>query len=155
MRTARPRSWRAEAAALAVGAAAYATSGCVDKRCDPTSGAYGAAAGEGALVDANTWETTPARDVPWLFFGPERLWTFDLRSLAGPRDVVNVEPYVSESEHPWESGQNFAVAGGNLAEFRIAEPGVLEVRNNTCATYYLRLVVELAPATAATDAGAD
>ena len=127
------------------------TTACQDTRCDGSEATYGLTPGEGSLVDDETWQSTPLSG-PWLEFGPERVWTFDLRGVAGPREILEVLAYVSEAEEP-NGGDaaprgraSFAVAGGNLAVMRLVEPGVFTVRNATCARYFVRVTARLGPA---------
>jgi hypothetical protein len=144
----------------ALATSALGSTACMDTRCDGSTATYGLQAGEGSRVDADTWQSTPMAG-PWLDFGAERVWTIDLRGSVGPREVVEIVPYVSESKEPNAPGdasvQNFAVGGGNLAVIRIVEPGLFTVRNATCGSYYLRVVAHFAPGGAAvdSDAGAD
>lgn len=128
--------------------------GCTDLRCEGSYVAYGRGENEGAAVGPTSWESTPFEG-KWLDFSHERLITFELQEKVGNRRIISVTPYISASDIPSQNNGNFTVASGNLAVIQVVAPGWFTVRNDTCADYYVRVVVELepeAPVTANADA---
>lgn len=95
------------------------------------------------MVDANTWESTPL-DADWIPFTRQRVVFVQMNGLAGRTPSV-ILPYVSADKNPIRTGSNWVIAPGNLAEQSGAGPGSITVRNNTCADYFLRLVVTAPP----------
>lgn len=124
-------------------AALLAQTGCFGRQCDGDFQSYGGKPGEGRLLDPDTWETT-SFDGKWLGFPHRRTWVFDTSAL-GPRAPESVIAYVSAQETPNELGGNFTVGGGNLVTYTVAKPGSLWVTNDTCADYYIRVVVKAPP----------
>ena len=137
--------------------------GCYGHICDGDVVIYGRNANEGHLINADTWEST-AVDARWLDFPKQRVYQFELHDLG---DRLPVEPiaYVSAQADPEHEGGNFVLAAGNLAEFSSPEKGKIVVKNDTCADYFVRVVVQAPPRpsapttpaapTAAPDAGSD
>jgi len=106
----------------------------------------------GDPVDRDTYETGPIRS-PWLPFPHQRTYTIHPRGLE-KRIIDEIIPYVSPVREPVEAGDvdNFTVGSGNIAELRLRfSDNAIVVHNDTCADYYLRVVVHAAPET---DAGA-
>jgi hypothetical protein len=133
---------------VGVTAGMLAMPGCYGENCNATSGAYGREPGEGRMIDANTWESSPI-DGKWLHFPSQHIWYFDVPAW-GDRKPFNVLPYISPVEdpnvfHPERAPQNFTSGGGNLTELSGVDTNRLVVRNGTCAEYFLRVVVELPP----------
>jgi hypothetical protein len=118
--------------------------GCYGRNCEGETQIYGRTAGQGRLVSADLWESSPI-DGRWLDFPKQRVYIFELEEL-GDREPQLIVPYVSAVPDPLhdESGQ-FTVAGGNLAEIFGAQKGRIGVKNGTCADYFLRVVVQAAP----------
>lgn len=138
--------------------------GCYGRNCDGTSGTYGREPGEGAMIDEDTWESTPI-DGKWLHFSSGHTWFFDVPAF-GERKPFKIQTYISPIEEPnvYGAGKpsgNFSEGGGNLTELSGVDKNRLVVRNGTCAEYFLRVVVELPPkptgviAPADVDASAD
>jgi hypothetical protein len=127
---------------VVMGAASIA-SGCYGHNCDGDLLVFGRVPGEGQLVDANTWQSSPI-DQAWLPFPKQRTWIFELRELGDRVPAVPLA-YVSAESDPLHSAAGFTLGAGNIAELSGAEKGRLVVHNGTCADYYLRVVVEAAP----------
>jgi len=66
--------------------------------------------------------------------------------VLGNRVPELIVPYVSASQNPLAAIDNFTVGAGNIAEISGATNGAVSVKNDTCADYYLRLVVLTGPA---------
>jgi hypothetical protein len=130
---------------------ALGAGGCFNRNCDGDFVFYGGKPDEGRLRDPDTWETT-AFDGKWLPFPHKRTWVLDTSAL-GTRPPESVIAYISAQETPNEVGSNFTVGGGNLVIFTVAKPGTLWVTNDTCADYFIRVVVNASPAPAPADAG--
>lgn len=119
-------------------------SGCYGHNCDGDVLVWGRNAGEGRLLSADLYESSPIDGV-WLDFPKQRAWIFDLHDL-GDRVPQVITPYVSAQADPnHEPGGNFAVAAGNLAEISGVTKGQVVVHNGTCADYFLRVTVQAAP----------
>jgi hypothetical protein len=128
---------------LAVAGAALVSPGCYGHNCDGAFVTYGADAGEGHMIDENTWESN-APSKPWLPFPRQRYYLFDLHALGG-RTPALVVPYVSAQSSPGATGADFTVGSGNLTLLFNAQPNRIDVKNDSCSDYFLRLVVSAAP----------
>jgi hypothetical protein len=137
--------------AAALGAASVVTplgaSGCFTNQCDGDFQAYPG----GALVDGNTWQTTPITGA-WLSFPAKRTWHFDTSALGRMPSEVLV--WVSTVPNPNEGTSSFAQAAGNLALIHGVTEKELFVTNDSCAEMYLRVVVRATAASTSADAGA-
>jgi len=136
-------------------------SGCYGDQC--IGDAMDVGNGRGRLVSEDTWESNPQDDdAGWYQYRHERAFVFHPQGLEG-RAILGVTPYISSDRRPNELGQGrqFTVASGNLAEIRIdaaaspTDPPTIVVLNDTCAEYWLRIVVTAYPKTdgGAMDAG--
>lgn len=124
--------------------AAVVAPACYGHNCDGLTGTFGANAGEGELLDDNTWESSPV-DGTWIDFSRQRAWIFNLHALGNRKPDI-VTAYVSAQQNPFNEGGQFAQAAGNLAEIWGATNGTVTVHNGTCADYFVRVVVQSAPA---------
>jgi len=130
--------------------------GCYGRNCEGSVEVFGADAGQGIMLDEDTWASSKL-DERWLAFPSQRYYIFDIRALGGRTPEV-VIPYLSGSPEPTKNGGNFTIGAGNLAELFSVSPNRVDVKNDTCSDYYLRLVVQmppLPPATPELDGGAD
>jgi hypothetical protein len=119
-------------------------SGCYGHNCDGDVQTFGHDPGQGELLSADLWESSPIDGV-WLDFPRARLWIFDLHDL-GDRTPQVIIPYVSAQANPNnEPGGNFTSAAGNLAEISGVANNQVVIHNGTCADYFLRLTVQAAP----------
>jgi len=118
-------------------------SGCYGHNCDGDVQVYGRNSGEGRLLSADLWESSPI-DGAWLSFPKQRVWIFEINDI-GDREPQIITPYVSAQENPSGEGANFTTAAGNLAEISSVQKGRMVVKNGTCADYFLRVVVLAAP----------
>ena len=117
--------------------------GCYGHNCDGDAQVFGRTPGEGRLVAADTWESNPI-DGDWIPFTKQRVWYFEMRDL-GDRTPALILPYISAEQNPVRDNGNWTLGSGNLAEQSGAGPGRIAIKNNTCADYYIRLVVEASP----------
>lgn len=125
--------------------------GCFAQNCNQSYQLWGRDAGEGRLVDENTWESNPA-DGRWLDFPHERLWELDLHDL-GDREPRLVIPYLSGNPTPNQTNDTSVIATGNIAEISGQTKGRVFVHNGTCADYFLRVVVVAGPRPPELDGG--
>ncbi len=121
-------------------------------------------------MDAHTWESTRLGGT-WLDFPGERgifLNLVDATQLVpgDPSTTINGEiyevvVYISTSNHPDTDGTQFTIAGGNLAIIKNFPPTHVFVQNDTCADYFVKVVVHAEPRdagvgdTGAVDSAAD
>ena len=123
---------------------------------------------DGELVGPDTWESSPITGT-WVHYGPQDALQVQIPAFAN-RTVVDTQVFLSPAPQPEDSvGDNYAEASGNLAEFQyvgtgpgagdfVGEPVLgFRVLNGTCADYYARVLVVVAPLDAdagSADAGA-
>ena len=131
--------------------------GCAGSDCDADVQTLPTCAGE--PIDANHWESGPVTGT-YLDFHGERTWVLDPSGWMGSRKPFDFEAYLAFDAQPnAEGGDGFAQSAGNLAEFTVSKVGdgwQVQVLNDTCAQYYLRVVLSYpAMASASGDAGSD
>jgi hypothetical protein len=155
-------------AASVLGLFLAGTEACTTTACNGSSLLYTA----GDLPDgANTWESTPI-DGNWIHYAPSVTVHVEIPELAN-RTVINTQVFLSPVFDPnavppaGGAPNNYAEASGNLAEIeqvltQFGDPSgpnagkqvlSLEVLNGTCAEYYARILVIVAPEAA--DAGTE
>jgi hypothetical protein len=127
---------------VSISAVALLAPGCYGRNCEGSVATYGGDAGEGRMLSDDMWESNP-QDGTWLWFPRERTYVFDIRPLAG-RTPQLVQPYLSAVAEPSKTG-NFTPGGGNVTLLSFARPNGINVTNDTCSDYFLRLVVVAAP----------
>ena len=119
-------------------------SGCYGRNCEGEAITFGTRAGEGSMINADTWQSNPIEGT-WLEFPRQRVWIFDMREL-GDRIPAVPMVYVSAQASPnTESGGNFTAGAGNIAEVSGVLPGRMTVRNGTCSDYYVRVTAMATP----------
>ena len=128
--------------------ALLAVPGCYGRNCESSVASYGADAGQGRLIDEDTWESSP-QDGAWLPFPAAQIYFFEIPALGDRRPQV-ILPYISPIADPnvvvaGRPPSNFTLAAGNLAELSGVGPNRFAIRNGTCADYFLRVVVSLEP----------
>ena len=122
---------------------------CLTDACKDSYSVWGKAPAQGSLVDANTWQSTPI-DGEWVPFPHQARLEFFHSLGRVPYEVV---VWVSAEKNPL-SGSNFTLAGGDTATVYKVLYDVVSLTNNTCANYYVRIVVRAATVPpAAVDAG--
>jgi hypothetical protein len=132
---------------------------CAERTCEGQGLDYGRGAGEGHLIDEDTWESTPVEG-KWLHYPAQREYFIFPGRLLGPKRIAKVTVYISPMDQPNPDGQ-YTVASGNVAIVRQfpdlgnqALPGV-SVRNDTCAEFWVRIVLEAYPLPPNQDGGTD
>lgn len=156
------------AVAITLGGATVAlTPACQDRTCDGTGMDWGRLPGQGAAIDLDTWESSPA-DGKWLHFPGQRTIYFYPGPFAG-RHIARVTVFISPDEAPNQSQtkdpngprSQYTIASGNVAVVtHFPDPGGpqnpgIAVRNDTCGVFFMRAVIEAYPAGVTPDAGAD
>jgi hypothetical protein len=126
---------------LSVSAAAIIAPGCYGRNCEGSLEVYGANAGQGSMLDENIWQSTALTE-DWLPFPKQKYFIFDLHALGG-RTPAAVMPYLSANPNP-KNGSDSTLGGGNIALMFNTGPNRVDVKNDTCSDYFIRLVV-LAP----------
>ena len=139
-----------------LGGGALVFSACYGRNCEGAQFTYGLDAGEGEMLDENTWESNPVTGT-WLTFPRQHSYVFSIP--FGGRTPYDVTPYVSGQPVPTTG--NWTIGSGNLTEQNWS-PNQALIINDTCSDYYLRIVAKAAPfgpsdggATPATTTAAD
>jgi len=136
---------------------ALAVPGCQGRECESDGYKdYGYGPGEGHLVTADIWESTP-NYANWLAFGPYHLWGIHPVGLEG-RDILRVDVYYSADQNPNATpGSNYTIGAGNGAIEQISpDSRTVLLSNATCAPNYVRIVIQadpLPPTVPAADSG--
>ena len=142
----------ASLAVVAFAATSATTTACQDRTCTGSFADFGRAPFQGELIDPDTWESTP-QGSKWLPYPGQRSWFFFPRGLER-RQIASVLVYISPVESPNDPGGQYTVASGNVATIRtfadpadpqLLNPGV-QVGNDTCADFFVRVVVRAYPA---------
>jgi hypothetical protein len=134
---------------------------CQTKACDGTLEIFGDKPGQGQFVDSDTWQSNPSGDL-WLPFPAQRTWLLLPPGVVGPGGrrlkypLIYISPNINPNRIPGpnEFGDNFTLATGNVAEVTYRTDAVF-VHNDTCADYYVRIVLALEPNASVPDAGTD
>ncbi len=141
---------------------------CTTRECDQTFATY---TDQGNLVGPDDWESS-ATDGNWVQYPPEGYLFFQIHPFAG-RTLYHAELDISPVENPnlpvSGGDNNWTVASGNLVEFEqpitftptfpdggpTGAPPYFQitVHNDTCATYWARLTLQMEPLAADLDAG--
>lgn len=127
---------------LTISASALAAPGCYGRNCEGGFELYDVDGGHGRMVDENTWESNPING-EWLWYPRQRAYIFDIRALGG-RTPFSVEPYLSAAREPMKGG-DATLGSGNLALIANVAPNRVDIRNDSCSDFYLRLVVRVPP----------
>ena len=135
---------------LAVSTAVVLAPGCYGRNCEGETATFGKRATEGQMVDDRTWASNPWQG-EWLPFPRQQYYIFDIQALAG-RTPEQITPYLS-GQHDPANGGNFTIGSGNLAILQNIGPNRIDIRNDSCSDYFLRLVLTVPPLPPETDAG--
>ena len=142
-RSPRRRVYAFAALWLAISAAVLLVPGCYGRNCEGGFETFGDDPGEGMMLDENTWVSGPL-DGTWLWFPRQRTYIFDLKALGGRLPDLPLA-FISGTPDPAKFGNNMTLAAGNLAQMYSLRPNGLDLKNESCSDYYLRLVVQAAP----------
>lgn len=93
------------------------------------------------MLDDDTWQSTPSGK-EWLWFPRQRYYSFDIKALGGRTPEV-ILPYVSATADP--NASNRILGAGNIAEIFHVGPNHVDIKNDTCSDYYLRLILKVTP----------
>jgi hypothetical protein len=151
------RGWVAIVVACATGGLAMpiaatpvllAGTSCAGNDCQGDVQTFAKCGGELAGGDPDVWESGPVTGT-YLDFHGERTWVFNPIGWMGSREPYGYEAYLSLDPNPDPDGGGFSNPAGNLAEYTVTAVSggyQVSVLNDTCAQYYLRLVLQYAPA---------
>lgn len=128
---------------LVVATVIFAAPGCYGENCNGGFVQYGDDPGQGHMIDDTHWESNGVTEA-WLPFPRQRGYGFNIAALGG-RTPYNWTAYLSANEHQNEPGANNVIGAGNIAEFVNVRPNGLDVRNDTCSDYYIRVTIEVPP----------
>ena len=121
--------------------------GCYGRNCEGGAETFGVDPGQGEMVSDTDWESSPPVG-PWIPFPRQRRLVFDIRALGG-RTPFRQVVYLSAAAQPNVPGSgqagNQTVGAGNIALFDNVGPNHIDVVNDTCSDFYMRLVVEVPP----------
>ena len=136
---------------------ALVTPGCFGRECEPTFLDFGDKPGEGDFIDADTWESTTL-DAPWLDFPAQRTYRFIIpqftregrqtyfqEALVSPSPIPNQDNCNKETPPVCNAPDNWTVGTGNIALFFLARNGYVNVKNDTCAHFYVRVILRAKP----------
>lgn len=134
---------------IAISGAALVAPACYPRNCDGGMVTFGADPGQGRMVSPDLWEST-GQSENWLWFPRQRAYVFVVPAWEG-RTPWAVIPYVSAQERP--QGSNYVIGAGNITLLSATEANRVNVTNDTCSDYYLRLAVTFAPQPDESDGG--
>lgn len=117
--------------------------GCYGRNCEGDIVRYGSEPGQGKMIDENTWESSPI-DGDWLAYTHQRSYQFDIPALGG-RTPTLVMPFLSPAQNPVKEAQSSTPGGGNLTEIYFTRPNGVDIKNGTCADYYMRVYIVVPP----------
>lgn len=123
-----------------LGGGALVLSSCYGRNCEGAQRQFGLDAGDGRMLDSNTWESSPS-DGDWLPFPRQSITFFTLP--FGGRTPGWWLGYVSGQQRP--NTGNSTTGAGNLTEFTGVGPNTLAVINDTCSDYFVRVVAWAPP----------
>ncbi|HEX2734609.1 MAG TPA: hypothetical protein VHM70_23555 [Polyangiaceae bacterium] len=122
-------------------AAALISAGCVSQVCN-TDGQDPQRYSGGHTNAAKTfYESSPASG-PFLYFPVGRTYQLEHGLSEMPSDY---HAFLAFEEAPLEHKEGFAQAAGNEVMFEVVNDRIIQVRNDTCAELYLRVVATVAP----------
>ena len=128
---------------VGVAVVVFSVPGCYGQNCNGGFVQYGNDPGQGHMTDETHWESNAVTEA-WLSFPRQRGYTFNIQALAG-RTPFNWTAYLSANEYQSQGGANNVTGAGNIAEFFSVRPNGLDVKNDTCSDYYIRITIEVPP----------
>lgn len=130
--------------------ACAASTGCVSVGCDRDGDRPQRYSG-GATNAARSFYQTSNVDGPFLYFPPGRSYRLEHGLSEVP---VDFDVDLSFDEYPLTGGGGFAESAGNQVIFEAVTDTYIEVRNDTCAEFFIRVIARVAPFEAAPSADA-
>lgn len=127
---------------LVISVAVLLSPGCYGRNCEGSAESFGTEITNGRMVTEDVWESS-GQDEKWLWFPRQHVYFFEIPALGG-RVPYETTAYLSAHEEPNKTG-DYTQGGGNIALFSGVRPNRVEVRNDTCSDYYLRLLVKVPP----------
>jgi hypothetical protein len=132
--------------------------GCSTHQCDASTSKADDSQKTASPVNGTwTWDFS-AEPRGWISYGGNETITFELPSgfpsTATPGFTLSAYVSTGTDQSP-EGGGQFVEAAGQLAEFQALTSHSFQVFNDSCATYYLRVVAPVTLPPAPVDAGAD
>lgn len=128
---------------LGIGAVSFVTPACQNDTCEFSFGSWGGVPGQGDLFAPHIWESTPV-DAPWIPYPGQRWLTLNFGNLLP--NCTNILPtaYISADQDAAVIGNNYTLAGGNVAEWANVQlgPGFIVLFNNSCGDYFVRVTIE-------------
>lgn len=97
----------------------------------------------GRLLDPYTWESNPIGD-GWVPYDGQTQYTMNVRDKSGATiqgRIFKITSYIATNVYGTDGTQT----AGNLTEEIQIGPAQIRVWNQTCANYYVRVVVEARP----------
>lgn len=126
------------------------TTACVGPSCDHEGQAPQRYAG-GRTNESRSFYESSSFEGPFLYFPSGRTYRLEHGLSERPADYSVV---LSFAEYPLENGAGFAESAGNQAIVEGLTDEYIEVRNDTCAEFFMRLSAWTAPfETVGSDAG--
>ena len=122
----------------------FAAPGCYGENCTGGFESFADDPGEGHMISDTQWESN-ANSEAWLPFPRQRGYAFNIPALGG-RTPFQVIPYLSANELQNQSGANQVIGAGNIATIQNVHPNGVDIVNDTCSDYYLRLTIVVPPA---------
>lgn len=126
-----------------VAAIVFAAPGCYGQNCSGDFQGYGEDPGQGHMVSDTLWESNSNGEA-WLSFPRQRGYAFNIPALSG-RTPVLITPYLSANELQNQPGANQVIGAGNIATIVNVRPNGVDIINDTCSDYFLRLVIAVPP----------
>jgi hypothetical protein len=136
---------------------AAGVTGCSTHQCDASSSSVNDSKQPVSPVNGTyVWDSAEAHG--WVTYNGNETITFTLPanfpSTSTPGFTLSAYVSTATDQSP-DGGGQFVEAAGQLAEFQALTQNSFEVFNDTCATYYLRVVATVTVPSATVDAGAD
>jgi len=137
---------RAALALTALALSGACSAPCSTSEDDPVRYSKGSVSSDGTTYVTSAWEG------PYLHFPGGR--RYQLEHQLGKTPAL-VQTYLAFSENPLPSG-NASESAGNQAVIERVDDEIVQVRNDTCAEFYLRVVAMTGPGGAVpADGGSD
>ncbi len=130
-----------------LGSCFASTVACVGSSCDPDGQEPQWYSGGRTNESQSAYETSTFEG-PFLYFPSGRVYRLEHGLREAPSDYA---VYLSFAERPLDKHAGFAESAGNQAMVEDLNEEYIEVRNDTCAEFFLRLTARIAPFDEASD----